>query len=38
MLKVEAPKTYRNQVVVEVIGKGQTFRRIPLNSGILVAI
>jgi len=37
-LKVGDLKTYRNQAVIEVIGKGQKFRRIPLNSNTLVAI
>ena len=31
-------KTYRNQAVIDVIGKGQKFRRIPLDSGTLLAI
>ena len=31
-------KTYRNQPVVDVIGKGKKFRRIPLNSVTLLAI
>jgi site-specific recombinase XerD len=31
-------KTYRNQAVIDVIGKGKKFRRIPLNSGTLLAI
>jgi integrase/recombinase XerD len=31
-LKVEDLKTYRNQAVIDVIGKGQKFRRIPLTS------
>src|SRR5512139_2479982 len=31
-------KTYRNQPVIDVIGKGQKFRRIPLDSKTLVAI
>ena len=37
-LKVEDFKTYRNQAVVDVVGKGQKFRRIPVNSGALLAI
>ena len=37
-LKVGDLKTYRNQAVVDVVGKGQKFRRIPLNSGTLLAI
>ena len=31
-------KTYRNQAVVDVIGKGKKFRRIPLHPEALVAI
>ena len=31
-------KTYRNQAVIDVIGKGKKFRRIPLNSVALLAI
>ena len=30
-LKVEDLKTYRNQAVIDVIGKGKRFRRIPLK-------
>src|SRR4030042_2160104 len=37
-LKVGDLKTYRNQAVIDVIGKGQKFRRILLNSNTLVAI
>ena len=37
-LKIEDLKTHRNQAVIDVIGKGQKFRRIPLNSGSLLAI
>ena len=37
-LKVEDLKTYRNQAVIEIIGKGQKFRRIPLKADTLVAI
>lgn len=37
-LKVEALKTYRNQAVLDVIGKGKRFRRIPLKGETLVAI
>jgi site-specific recombinase XerD len=37
-LKVEDLKTYRNQAVIDIIGKGQKFRRIPLDSGTLLAI
>ena len=31
-LKVEDLKTYRNQAVIDVIGKGKKFRRIPLRE------
>ena len=31
-------KTYRNQVVIDVIGKGKRFRRIPLKTETLLAI
>jgi site-specific recombinase XerD len=37
-LKVDDLKTYRNQAVIDVIGKGKKFRRIPLNSATLLAI
>jgi site-specific recombinase XerD len=37
-LKVGDLKTYRNQAVIEVIGKGQKFRRIPLGTKTLIAI
>ena len=37
-LKVGDLKTYRNQAVVDVIGKGKKFRRIPLKSETLLAI
>ena len=37
-LKVEDLKTYRNQAVIDVIGKGQKFRRIPLETKTLIAI
>jgi site-specific recombinase XerC len=37
-LKVEYLKTYRNQAVIDVIGKGHKFRRIPQKTGTLVAI
>ena len=36
-LKVEDLKTYRNQAVIDVIGKGQKFRRIPLSTRTLLA-
>jgi site-specific recombinase XerD len=37
-LKVEDLKTYRNQAVIDVIGKGRRFRRIPLKVETLLAI
>jgi integrase/recombinase XerD len=37
-LKISDIKTYRNQAVLDVIGKGNKFRRIPLHSEALVAI
>lgn len=37
-LKVSDLKTYRNQAVIDVIGKGQRFRRIPLKGETLLAI
>ncbi len=37
-LKVEDLKTYRNQAVIDIIGKGQKFRRIPLKVETLIAI
>ena len=37
-LKVGDIKTYRNQAVLDVIGKGMKFRRIPLHPKALVAI
>jgi site-specific recombinase XerD len=37
-LKVGDVKTYRNQPVLDLIGKGQKFRRIPLKNDTLVAI
>ena len=37
-LKVEALKTYRNQAVIDVIGKGRKFRRIPMKTETLIAI
>jgi integrase/recombinase XerD len=37
-LKIGDVKTYRNQAVIDVIGKGRKFRRIPLHSGALIAI
>jgi site-specific recombinase XerD len=37
-LRVEDLKTYRNQAVIDVIGKGKKFRRIPLKTETLLAI
>jgi integrase/recombinase XerD len=37
-LKVEDLKTYRNQAVIDVIGKGKKFRRVPLKTETLIAI
>ena len=37
-LKIGDLKTYRNQAVIDVIGKGQKFRRIPLEANTLEAI
>jgi site-specific recombinase XerD len=37
-LKVEDLKTYRNQPIIDVIGKGKKFRRIPLHTDTLFAI
>ncbi len=37
-LKVGDLKTYRNQAVLDVIGKGKKFRRIPLHPEALVAV
>jgi site-specific recombinase XerD len=37
-LKIGDIKTYRKQAVVDVIGKGNKFRRIPLHNEALVAI
>lgn len=37
-LTVGDVKTYRNQAVIDLIGKGKKFRRIPLHSGALLAI
>jgi site-specific recombinase XerD len=37
-LKTGDLKTYRNQPVIDVIGKGQKFRRIPLHIDAVVAI
>jgi site-specific recombinase XerD len=37
-LKVADLKTYRNQAVIDVIGKGKRFRRIPLKAETLLTI
>jgi integrase/recombinase XerD len=37
-LEVGNLKTYRNQAVIDVIGKGRKFRRIPLKIETLLAI
>jgi site-specific recombinase XerD len=37
-LKLEDLKTYRNQAVIDVIGKGKKLRRIPLKTETLFAI
>jgi len=37
-LKVGDLKSYRNQTVIDIIGKGQKFRRIPLKTETRVAI
>ncbi len=37
-LKIGDMKTYRNQPVVDLIGKGKKFRRVPLKPETLVAI
>ena len=37
-MKIGDLKTYRNQAVIDVIGKGQKFRRIPLHTDTVVAI
>ena len=37
-LRVRDLKTYRNQAVVDVIGKGKKFRRIPLKTETFLAI
>lgn len=37
-LKVGDLKTYRNQAVIDVIGKGKRFRRIPFKAETLLAI
>ena len=37
-LKLGDLKTYRNQAVIDVLGKGKRFRRIPLKGETLLAI
>jgi site-specific recombinase XerD len=37
-LKVGDLKTYRNQAVIDIIGKGKRFRRIPLKAETLLTI
>ncbi len=37
-LKIGDLTTYRNQAVIDVISKGQKFRRIPLNNATLLAL
>jgi integrase/recombinase XerD len=37
-LKVKDIKTYRNQAIIDVIGKGTKFRRIPLKGETLIAV
>ena len=37
-LKIGDLKTYRNQAVIDVVGKGKRFRRIPLKNETLLAI
>jgi integrase/recombinase XerD len=37
-LKVGDLKTYRNQAVIDVLGKGKRFRRIPLKTETVLAI
>lgn len=37
-LKIGNLKTYRNQAVIDVIGKGKRFRRIPLHTDAVIAI
>src|SRR5512139_2828353 len=36
-LKISDLKTYRNQAVIDVIGKGKRFRRIPLKAETLLS-
>ena len=37
-LKIADLKTYRNQAVIDVVGKGSRFRRLPLKGETLLAI
>jgi site-specific recombinase XerD len=37
-LQMKDLKTFRNQAVIDVIGKGNKFRRIPLKGGTLIAV
>ena len=37
-LKIGDIKTYRNQPVVDIVGKGMKFRRIPIHPDTLLAI
>lgn len=37
-LKLGDLKTYRNQAVIDVVGKGKKFRRIPIKNETLLAI
>jgi integrase/recombinase XerD len=37
-LKIGDLKTYRNQAVIDVIGKGKRFRRIPLKNSTLLSL
>jgi len=37
-LKVGDLKTYRNQAVIDVVGKGNKFRRIPVKNGTLLCL
>ncbi len=37
-LKLNDLKTYRNQAVIDVVGKGKRFRRIPLKKEVLLSI
>jgi site-specific recombinase XerD len=37
-MKVKDLKTYRNQAIIDVLGKGKKFRRIPLKIETLLAV